>query len=195
MLSLEGVAHAPIDVGFQAGLELPFRLRVFAGFGFMPAEWITGFLAQMTNDSRAEAVLDLPSYRGTIWRAQVGYRPFRKLGLYFGGGYARATVHGSFVLPDTLLGEDVGANGSYTVDSSLDIWLLEAGYEWQIAHRAVLAAGLGVMSTFNADTHVSASGDAPRSSEFVTGARRANDAIERYGTLPFFTLRAGVDLL
>jgi hypothetical protein len=195
MLSLEGVVRAPSDVGFQAGVEVPYRLRFTAGFGFMPAEWITGFVAQATSDSRARAVLDLPSYRGTIWRTQLGYRPFKKLGLYFDAGYARATIHGSFELPPTLFGEDLDGQGSYAIDSSLDIWLFETGYQWQIARRAVFAAGLGVMSTFNANTRVSASAGAPESSEFTSGARQANDALERYGTIPFFTLRAGVDLL
>jgi hypothetical protein len=195
LLALEGVVRAPSDVGIQAGVEFPFRLRFVAGFGFMPAEWITGFVANTTNDARARAVLDLPSYRGTLWRTQLGYRPFKKLGFYLDAGYARATIHGSFELPPTLLGEELDEQGSYTIDSSLDIWLLEAGYQWQLAERAVLAAGLGVMSTFNADTRVSASAGAPESSEFVSGAQQANEALERYGTIPFFTLRAGVDLL
>ncbi|HEX6277682.1 MAG TPA: hypothetical protein VFZ53_31790 [Polyangiaceae bacterium] len=195
MLALEGVVRAPSDIGFQAGIEFPYRLRFVAGFGFMPAEWITGFIADTTRDSRARAVLDLPSYRGTIWRTQVGYRPFKKLGLYLDAGYARATIHGSFDLPPTLFGEELDEQGSYAVDSSLDIWLFETGYQWQIANRLLLAAGIGVMSTFNADTSVSASAGAPQSSEFVSGARQANDALERYGTIPFFTLRAGVDLL
>jgi len=194
MLSLEGVAHAPSDIGFQASVELPFRLRFVGGFGFMPAEWITGFLARTTSDSEARAVLDLPSYSGTIWRAQVGYRPWKKLGLYFDAGYAHASIHGSYELPGTLLGENLG-EGSYAIDSSLDIWLLEAGYQWQIKQRAVLALGLGVMSTFHADTSVAASSDAERRDEFLRGARQADDALEKYGTIPFVTLRAGVDLL
>jgi hypothetical protein len=195
MLSLEGVVHAPSDVGFQASVELPFRLRFAGGFGFMPAEWITALVAKSTRDERARAVLDLPSYSGTIWRTELGYRPFPRLGLYFHGGYARATIHGSFELPPMLLGQELGVSGSYAVTSSLDLWLLEAGYEWQIAHRAVLAFGAGVMSTFHATTDVSAGGGAPTTSEFVSGTRQANDALERYGTIPFLTLRAGIDVL
>jgi hypothetical protein len=194
LLSLEGALHAPSDVGVQATVEFPFRLRLSTGFGFMPVNWLTGFIANATSDEQARAVLELPSYSGTIWRAQAGFRPFRQLGLYLDGGYARATIHGSYELGGTLLGEEVG-NGSYTVDTSLDIWLLELGYQWQIAHRGVIALGLGVMSTFNADTGITATEGAPGSSEFVSGARRADDALESYGTLPFVTLRFGVDLL
>jgi hypothetical protein len=196
LLSLEGVVHAPSDLGVQAGLELPIRLRFSTGFGFMPVEWLTGFVARATDDPEVRAALQLPSYSGTIWRAQLGVRPFRKLGLYLDAGYARATLDGSLDLTSSLLvfaEEDL--QGRYDVQSSLDLWLLELGYQWQIANRGVLALGLGVMSTFDADTTIVASGGAPERSEFVSGVERMNDALEKHGTVPFVTLRFGVDLL
>jgi hypothetical protein len=51
------------------------------------------------------------------------------------------------------------------------------------------------MSTFHADTTVAATGGAPRRSEFVDGAARVNEELESHGTVPFVTLRLGVDLL
>ena len=195
MLSLEGAVHAPTDLGVQASVEVPFRLRVFGGFGVMPVNWITGFIAGATRDERAKAVLQLPDYSGTIWRAGLGYRPFKRLGLYLDAGYAHVGIHGSFDVPENLLGEELGVGGGYTVDTSLDLWLLEAGYQWQIARRGVVALGVGVMSTVHASTTIGAVGGAPRTSEFVSGAERANDALESYGTIPFVTLRVGVDVL
>jgi hypothetical protein len=195
LLSLEGVVHVPSDVGVQAGVEFPFRLRFFTGFGFMPVEWLNGFIAGATDDARARRVLELPDYTGTIWRLQAGYRPFKKLGLTIDAGYAHATIHGSLDLGGDVFSEQLGLEGSYRVRSALDIWLVEVGYQWQIAHRGVIALGLGVMSTFNADTTAAASENASDASEFTSGARRANDALESYGTVPTLTLRVGVDLL
>jgi hypothetical protein len=195
LLSLEGVVHAPSDVGVQAGVELPIRLRFSTAFGFMPVEWLTGFVARATDDPEVRAALQLPSYSGTIWRVQLGVRPFRKLGLYLDAGYARATLHGAYDLTNSVLAEEEGLQGRYDVQSSLDLWLLELGYQWQIADRGVLALGLGVMSTFQADTSIAASGGAPERSEFVSGVERMNDAFETHGTVPFVTLRFGVDLL
>jgi hypothetical protein len=197
LLSVEGVVHAPSDLGVQAGVEVPIRLRFSTGFGFMPVEWLTGFVARATDDPEVRAALELPSYSGTIWRSQLGVRPFRKLGLYFDAGYARATLNGQLDLTSSmgvLIGDD-DLQGRYDVKSSLDLWLLEFGYQWQIAHRGVLALGLGVMSTFHADTTITASGGAPERSEFVSGVERMNDALEKHGTVPFVTLRFGVDLL
>jgi hypothetical protein len=117
------------------------------------------------------------------------------LGLYLDAGYARATLHGAYDLTNSVLAEEEGLQGRYDVQSSLDLWLLELGYQWQIADRGVLALGLGVMSTFQADTSIAASGGAPERSEFVSGVERMNDAFETHGTVPFVTLRFGVDLL
>lgn len=194
LLSLEGAVRAPSDLGVQVGVEFPIRLRLSAGFGFMPAEWLTDFAANATDDPEARAVLRLPSYSGTIWRMQLGIRPFRKLGLYLDGGYARASFGGSVDLSNPLLAElDEDLRGAYEVRSALDLWLLELGYQWQVANRGVLALGVGVMSTFHAETRVAARGGAPTRSEFVQGAERANDALETHGTVPFVTLRIGVD--
>jgi hypothetical protein len=169
-------------------------MRIFTGFGFIAADQIASFVSNATSDPRAELVLGLPSYSGNIWRAQVGFRPFKKAGLYVDGGYARATIHGELNLSGTLLEDELG-DGGYRIRSSLDLWLLELGYQWEIARRGIVAVGGGVMSTFNADTHVQATGGAPSDSRFTQGAEQANRAFESYGTIPTLTLRLGVDLL
>jgi hypothetical protein len=162
----------------------------------MPVDWVTGFIARATSDEEARAILSLPTYRGTIWRAQIGFRPFRRLGFYFEGGYAHADIHGSLDLSGSPFADELGVRGAYSVDSSLDLWLLEAGHQGQLGQRGVIALGLGVMSTFDANTTASATGDAPVSApEIDDGVRRANDALESYGTLPFVSVRVGVDLL
>ena len=54
MLSLEGVTHAPIDMGFQLGLETPQRVRVFAGYGWVPGSYmnlLTGIAANASSAS------------------------------------------------------------------------------------------------------------------------------------------------
>lgn len=196
ILALEGALHAPSDVSIQASAEFPFRLRLSGGVGYMPVDWVTGFIASTTSDEEARAILSLPTYRGTIWRAQAGFRPFPKLGFYFEGGYAHAAIHGSLELSGSPFADELGVQGGYAVDAALDLWLLEAGYQWQISQRGVIALGLGMMSTFDANTTASATGDAPAaSSEINEGVRRANDAFESYGTLPFLSVRVGVDLL
>ena len=186
--------RAPSDLGVQAGVEFPFRLRLFTGFGYMPVDWLTDFVADAAPDELSRAFLGLPTYSGTIWRAQLGVRPFRKLGFYIDGGYAYASIHGSFE-PSAALAEQLDIQGGYDVDVSLNLWLVEIGHEWIVARHGVLALGVGVMSTFDATTRVSATGGAPRTAEIARGERQATEAFESYGTLPFVGLRFGVDFL
>ncbi len=196
LLALEGVVRAPSDVGVQAGVEFPFRLRVFTGFGYMPLDWVTGFVGNVTPNSDARAVLTLPSYSGTIWRIQAGVRPFRNLGFYADAGYAHANISGTFTPSQALVEElNLDFTGGFAVDSSLHLWLVELGHEWIVARHGVIALGLGVMSTFDANTNISMTGGGTRPPELVRGERLANDALESYGTIPFVTLRVGVDFL
>jgi hypothetical protein len=195
ILAPEVALHAPSDVSLQASVEFPFRLRLSGGVGIMPVDWVSGFIARATSNEEARAILSLPEYRGTIWRAQGGFRPFRNVGFYLEGGYAHADIHGSLDFAGSPFAEGLGVQGAYAVDSSLDLWLVEAGYQWHLAHRGVIALGLGVMSTFDATTTASVTGGAERTPEFDEGLRTANDALESYGTLPFVSVRVGIDLL
>jgi hypothetical protein len=194
LLALEGVLRVPSDVGVQAGVEFPFRLRVFTGIGYMPVDWLTGFIAEVTPNREARAVLSLPSYSGTVFRMQLGVRPFRKLGFYVDGGYAHMSIRGTYT-PDEMLAEELDIDGGFAVDSGLDLWLVELGHEWIIARHGVIALGLGVMSTFDAKTRSSMTGGAPRPPELARGEELANEALEKYGTIPFLTFRAGIDFL
>lgn len=196
LLALEGVVRAPSDIGVQGGVEFPFRLRLFTGFGYMPIDWVTGFVADATPNREARAVLALPSYAGTIWRIQAGVRPFRRLGFYADAGYARANISGTFTPSRSLTEEfDIDFAGGFEVNSSLNLWLVELGHEWIIARHGVVALGLGVMSTFDANTNISMTGGGERPPELAEGERTADDALESYGTIPFITLRVGVDFL
>jgi hypothetical protein len=80
MLSLEGVTHAPLDMGFQLGLETPQGIRLFGGYGWVPGAYmnlLTGIAANASGNSYARALLDVARYTGHTWRVQAGYRPFR----------------------------------------------------------------------------------------------------------------------
>jgi hypothetical protein len=83
MLSLEGVTHAPVDVGFQLGVETPFRLRLFGAYGWVPRPYmnlLTGVAAGASDNPYADALLDKAEYTGHSWRVQAGVGPGRARG-------------------------------------------------------------------------------------------------------------------
>lgn len=199
LLSLEGATHAPVDVGAQVGLETPQGLRVFAGYGFVPGGYmslLTGIAASASGDSYARRLLEDSRYSGKTWRVQVGIRPFRKLGLYTDVGYSRLTARGDWDLASSDVPQLAALGGGYQARTALDLWLVEVGYQAQLADRLVLGVALGCMGTFGASTRIVAVDGAPTDSAILSSAARdADSALQKYGYVPTLTLRLGFDLI
>jgi hypothetical protein len=199
MLSLEGVTHAPIDAGFQAGLETPIGLRLFAGYGWVPSAYLgvwSGVASSLSSDARAQALFQSGFDSGTSWRIAAGLRPFHNLGLYLDVGYSALDIRGSVAASDLSGSAGLGAvPGDYQVRSSLHMWLAELGYQGIIADRVVLAMGVGVMGTLSAHTTVTAEGGAPKDPALADVASKVDSALESHGVTPTLTVRLGFDMI
>lgn len=199
MLSIEGVTHAPLDWGLAVGLETPPGLRVSGGLGWVPGSYmslLTSIAANASGNGYAQTLLEHADYEGRTWRVQIGFRPFRALGLYADVGYARVNADGALALEDTGVAMLEALGGSYRATTRLDMWLIELGYQGQLADRLVLGLGLGAMGTWNATTTLVAV-DGARSSRQLLGtiASDTDAALEKYGVIPTLTLRLGFDLI
>jgi hypothetical protein len=198
MLSIEGVTHAPLDLGFQAGLEAPFGLRLFGGYGWVPAAYsnfLTDIAASASGDAQAEVMLRRANYEGHTFRVQAGVRPFRSLGFYGDVGYARLQFDGALDLSDSGVPSLQGLGGGYEAHTDVDLWLIELGYQSEFKNRLVWGVALGMVGTFDARTHITSVNGAPSSSALQLIAARGDDALESYGFVPTLTLRVGFDLL
>lgn len=198
LLSVEGVTHAPLDVGFQAGLEAPFGLRLFGGYGWVPSAYsnfLTGIAASASGDAQAEVMLRRADYKGHTFRVQAGVRPFRTLGFYGDVGYARLHVDGALDLSESGVPELQGLGGGYEANTDIDMWLIELGYQSEFENRLVWGVALGMIGTFDARTKITSVNGAPSSSALELIAARGDDALESYGFVPTLTLRLGFDLL
>ncbi|RYZ05900.1 MAG: hypothetical protein EOO73_18480 [Myxococcales bacterium] len=199
MLSLEAVTHAPVDMGAQLGLETPQGFRASAGYGFVPGGYmslLTGIAANASGDSYARPLLEDARYSGKTWRVQIGLRPFRKLGLYTDVGYSRLSARGDWDLASSGVPQLAALGGGYQARTTLDLWLLEIGYQGQVADRLVLGVALGCMGTFGSSTSIVAVDGAPTDNAILTSAAsQADAALRRYGYVPTLTLRLGFDLI
>jgi hypothetical protein len=199
MLSVEGVTHAPIDMGVQLGVETPQGLRLFGGYGWVPGSYmnlLTGIAANASGNSYAQALLEHGEYAGKTWRVQAGFRPFRAIGLYADVGYARVNASGALDLAASGVPQLTMFGGGYTASTRLDMWLVELGYQGELADRVVLALALGMMGTLDAKTSISAVGGAPTNNAILnSAASQADSALEKYGFVPTLTLRLGFDLI
>jgi hypothetical protein len=198
MLSLEGVTHAPIDMGLQVGLETPQRLRLFGSYGWVPEPYmglLTSVAADASGNSYARALLDDADYTGRTWRVQVGWRPFRSLGLYADVGYANVKAKGALDLASSSVPALSKLGGGYRATTTLDMWLFELGYQGQVADRLVLGLALGAMGTFESTTKITSVEGAPGAGILRDVEAQADSALESYGIVPTLTLRAGFDVI
>lgn len=198
MLSVEGVTHAPIDAGLQLGLQTPQGIRFSGGVGWVPGSYmslLTGIAANASGDAYARALLDHAEYEGRTWRLQLGIQPFRAIGLYADVGYARLSANGSLAMADSGISALERLGGAYVAHTQLDMWLLELGYQGQVADRLVLGLALGVMGTWSSTTTLSAIDGARSSPLLSTIAADTDSALEKYGVVPTLTLRIGFDLI
>jgi hypothetical protein len=198
LLSLEAVTHAPVDLGAQLGVETPPGIRLFAGYGWVPETYmdlLTGVAAGASGNVYAKALLDEAEYTGRTWRVQLGWRPFRKLGLYGDFGYARLRAKGALDLSSTNVPQLAALGGGYRADTRLDMWLVELGYQAQLVDRLVLGLAVGAMGTFESTTTISSVDGAPSSTVLGDAARQGDAALESYGIVPTLTLRLGFDFI
>jgi hypothetical protein len=196
MLSVEGVTHAPVDLGLQLGLETPVGLRLFGGYGWVPSAYrdvIVDAAASASGDSLAGDILQQSFDGGKVWRIQAGIRPFRKLGLYLDAGFARMKLTGSF--DTSQIGNVPGLTAqSYGIESNLTLGSLELGYQGIIADHMVIALGVGVTKILSADTSVSGDGQST-SPDLSQATATIDDQLVQYGVVPTLNLRLGLDLI
>lgn len=197
MLSAEAVTHAPIDMGFQLGLETPIGVRAFAGYGWVPSVYkniLISAAAEATGDPTTRTLLESGLESGSVLRVQLGIRPFEKLGLYVDAGYARMKLSGN-VSSDELAAVGARTETSYDLDSTLELWEIELGYQLMIADRVVLSAGLGLSRVFDSSTTVTPSQGPIEDPLVLRASGLIDEQLEKYGILPHLTLRLGFDFI
>lgn len=195
MLSIEGVTRVPIDAGAQVGLETPFGLRAFGGYGRVPyISMLAGILVEASDRNVVTAFLDRGHASGDSARVVLGWRPFRRLGLTIDGTYARLRLDARLTIPPTNFQGLEFPGGSYHAQSSVDLWGIELGYQGQIERRLVLGAAAGVTGAIASRTSITPSGAAPNDPALPVAAERVDHAF-RTNVLPTLTLRLGFDAI
>jgi hypothetical protein len=195
LLSLEAATHLPTDVGFQAGVEMPFGLRLFGGYGWVPTAFVNWAAGTAGSDRVTRAILETADYSGHLGRVTLGLRPFRSFGGYLDAGYAHASLSGSQGIPAvSYAGTTLFQGGTYNARSDIDLWLVELGYQAELAGRLVLAGGLGLTGALGARTSITPSAGAP-SDPALGRASATVDHELRTHVMPTLTLRLGFDLI
>jgi hypothetical protein len=194
-LSVEGVTRAPIEAGFQAGVEMPFGLRLFGGYAWVPSAYIDFLAALAAGASTAQTVLQHAQYGGNSARVGIGLRPIRAIGLYFDASYARLQLDATQPIPSFSVPGYTFPGGTYRLHTGVNAWAVELGYEGEIERRLVLGAALGLSGAFDSSTTIVPVGSAPNETTAMREASGDIDHVFRTNVLPMLTLRLGFDLI
>lgn len=154
----------PIDLGVHGVVEGPGGLRLTTSLGYMPGVYVDAINATLIafkayDDTTADlirATLD----SSLVWKAHLGWRPFRRHGFTVEAGYRLVTMGGGLGTEDLIAAvtgstppsqtEDVGLE--YNVSSTLHMADAELGWEWRLGGRLWLRAAVGGAFTFAATT-------------------------------------------
>src|ERR1700760_2384993 len=116
-LTIEAGTEFPIDVGGRVTFELPGRLQLTGGIGFMPSGYtqlINDALVDFNVYDQATADLIQSSLQNSLLlHLRLGFRPFERLGFYFQAGYMVGFLGGGASAASVLAAGgriDVGAN-------------------------------------------------------------------------------------
>jgi len=197
MLSVEGATRTPVDLGLQATLEAPFRVRLSAGYGWVPTAYsslFTRIASSASGNAQVSAILDHASYQGRTFRTALGVRPFASGDLHLDVGYARLSLDGALDLADSGLAVLDSLGGGYRAHTMVDAWMVEVGSQVE-GWGVVFGFAFGLMRTFAAHTTISAVNGAPTGPVLASAAQQTDTALKTYGYVPTLTLRLGFDLL
>jgi hypothetical protein len=164
-------------------------------------------------DSIAAAAVASAFDGGYSYNFRAGLRPAADGGVYLDAGYSHTGLDGVVDLGNMLSSQASGGalppqarrlagniDASYDLKTSLDMLMLELGWEGHWGARALLGLGVGLMAPLGAKTELSGGrGSAALASEMRAIAQEAAETLDsnltKYGYLPSVTLRLGADLL
>jgi hypothetical protein len=195
LLSLEAVTRVPIDAGAQIGVETPFGLRVFAGYGWVPyLGTLTGIVVNASDRSLATELMRRGHASGDSARFVLGVRPFRRLGVTIDATYARLRLDANLAVPPMTVQGLEFSGGAYAAHTNVDLWGVELGYQAELEQRVVLGAAAGVTGAIDSRTSITPSGAAPHDPALPVAAERVDHAFRTH-VVPTVTLRLGFDAI
>ncbi len=204
----------PVSIGVAGRVELPYRIRVTLGVGFMPGAYLDTINGTASAfgwyDNTTGDLIEAALKNSLIVHPRVGWRPSPSLGFHFAGGYQVAALGGSLSGAEVIAavtGQEVPEEvelGRLEMEAPAVDHLLtiEAGYEIVVKERLVTDLSLGGMFTVASSSKLTPQGSAAsgplaeRSNAAVdalasVGETYLNDTLTSYGHTPTVGVMVG----
>ena len=211
-VSVEGVTRLPVDIGIQVRLQSPYWFRLTAGLGTIPGTFVDAATDTLESkgafDAATASIISSAFGDGSTWNVRLGIRPSERFGFYGDVGLARVALEGRLqldeVVPADLLQQvpvAVPDSFEYQLETQVNLFLLEAGWEGHIGRHLLFGVGIGLLLVNSSTSSVRSNFEPPdlaivqtRLTEAETEAiDTIGSSIDSFGVLPTISLRLGVD--
>lgn len=205
-----GVAtEAPLMIGAQATLELPYRLLVQGEVGVIPSAYVNVIDGLLTGagayDATVSSVVRSTLQSSLVVRASAGVRPFSDHGFEIMGGYTLASIDGAVSarqafeavsgasMPAQLPDTQVQLN---TTIHSLHVSL---GWRWVVADHLVVRASLAYLQSVGSSSSLAVPASVTALPGMATSVSQVSQAMDttlsdsyaKYAKLPVMGLSLG----
>ncbi|MBN2694888.1 hypothetical protein JXR93_09520, partial [bacterium] len=151
----------PISIGIKTSFEFNYGLIFSATIGYMPESYVKTINSVVVYfngyDENTASLIEDSISDSLILSFTIGYKPFKKISLYFDFGYTVALLGGdvsSSELISIVTGRDLSNYRSSDIPASSQIHniLFHIGYKFYLKHNILIDTGVGVLKTFASKT-------------------------------------------
>ena len=171
-LYVEALNEVPLNVGVRLLAESPGRLRLGTSVGFLPDPYLDSinFIvveAEVYNAQVADLIA-VALKNSFLWKSYLGWRPVADLGSYvelqytvmgLGGGLSDEELVVTATEAEVQDGTKLSREPNVSLDSTIHMIGVEAGYQWEFDSGLTLRTGLGFALTMKASFDVVVEGE------------------------------------
>lgn len=196
----------PISVGGALQVEFPHRLLGAIELGGLPGGYVDLINAVVVAaggyDSLTAGIIRQAIQKSFVMRLSAGWRPFKRRGFEFRGGYTLAALGGGISAVEAIelaTGEDLQA-GQNAADIPLHAnthsFHVDLGWRWVIREHFLIRTSLGYLQTVAATTTVERDAGGPARARALDKAEAAldsylGDLLTTYIKAPVISLQLG----
>ncbi len=171
LLGVEALAELPLQMGGRLWAELPGRIRLSSSLGAMPGFYLSAINTALVSagalNSTASKILEATVEDALFWRVSLGWRPSSRRGGYVSIGYVMGLLDGFLPIhllevtaksPPLSIPEKFRYQEGCSVETTLHMVYLEAGWHWAGSDGLSLRLALGAALTAGSSTTITAHG-------------------------------------
>lgn len=153
----------PVAVSVAPVIEFPYRLLLHLELGWLPGPYVDAIngvvVAVGGYDANSAQIIRDAIKNSLVFRTSVGWRPFKRRGFEFRGGYTLASLGGGLTPAQGIelaTGESLERTGERAIplSATLHSFHIEVGWRFVVRERLVIRTMLGYLQTVASESRL-----------------------------------------